>query len=107
MFAANAGKKAGEFYTPHEVSQLMSVIAANHLKGLKNVSIYDPTSGSGSLLITLGRELKKIDKNVKIQYYAQEVIYTTYNITRMNLLMNDVHSVNMFAKCGDTLKEDW
>lgn len=57
MFAANAGKKAGEFYTPHEVSLLMSEIVANHLKGKTEIKIYDPTSGSGSLLINIGRSV--------------------------------------------------
>ena len=59
MFAANAGKKAGEFYTPHEVSVLMSEIVANHLKHKKEIQIYDPTSGSGSLLINIGRSVAK------------------------------------------------
>ncbi|MDR0309129.1 MAG: N-6 DNA methylase, partial [Coriobacteriales bacterium] len=54
MFAANAGKKAGEFYTPHEVSLLMSEIVADHLKDRSEIMIYDPTSGSGSLLINIG-----------------------------------------------------
>lgn len=58
-FAANAGKKAGEFYTPHEVSLLMSEIVANHLKGKTEIKIYDPTSGSGSLLINIGRSVSK------------------------------------------------
>ena len=55
-FAANAGKKAGEFYTPHEVSVLMSELIAAHLKGQKELKIYDPTSGSGSLLINIGHD---------------------------------------------------
>ncbi|MBS6123848.1 MAG: SAM-dependent DNA methyltransferase, partial [Veillonella sp.] len=59
MFAANAGKKAGEFYTPHEVSFLMSEIIANHLKNKKEIKIYDPTSGSGSLLINIGNSVAK------------------------------------------------
>ena len=59
MFAANAGKKAGEFYTPHEVSLLMSEIVANHLKGRSEIRIYDPTSGSGSLLINIGHCVSK------------------------------------------------
>lgn len=58
-FAANAGKKAGEFYTPHEVSVLMSEIIANHLKDRDEIKIYDPTSGSGSLLITIGQSVAK------------------------------------------------
>ncbi len=59
MFAANAGKKAGEFYTPHEVSVLMSEIVAEHLKGHDEIKIYDPTSGSGSLLINIGHAIAK------------------------------------------------
>ena len=59
-FAANAGKKAGEFYTPHEVSFLMSEIVANHLRGREKIDIYDPTSGSGSLLINIGRTRQNI-----------------------------------------------
>ena len=59
MFAANAGKKAGEFYTPHEVSLLMSEIVANHLKDKETIKIYDPTSGSGSLLINIGKSVSK------------------------------------------------
>lgn len=58
-FAANAGKKAGEFYTPHEVAILMSEIVANHLKDKEKIEIYDPTSGSGSLLINIGRSVAK------------------------------------------------
>ena len=57
MFAANAGKKAGEFYTPHEVSLLMSEIVASHLRGKNEIKIYDPTSGSGSLLINIGQSV--------------------------------------------------
>ena len=58
-FAANAGKKAGEFYTPHEVSLLMSEIVANHLKDREKIEIFDPTSGSGSLLINIGKSASK------------------------------------------------
>ena len=68
-FAANAGKKAGEFYTPHEVSLLMSEIVANHLKDRKEIQIYDPTSGSGSLLINIGQSVAKhIDNDDNIKY---------------------------------------
>lgn len=74
MFAANAGKKAGEFYTPHEVSILMSEIVASQLKNREEIYIYDPTSGSGGLLITIGKAVSKYmkDKN-RIHYYAQEI----------------------------------
>ncbi len=107
-FAANAGKKAGEFYTPHEVSQLMSEIIAEHLKTREKIEIYDPTSGSGSLLITIGKSVAKyIPNKDRIMYYAQEWKENTYNLTRMNLVMRGIKPDNIFARCGDTLEEDW
>lgn len=107
-FAANAGKKAGEFYTPHEVSILMSEIIANHLKDRDEIKIYDPTSGSGSLLINIGQSVAKHinDKN-RIKYYAQELKENTYNLTRMNLVMRGILPDNIVTRCGDTLEDDW
>lgn len=108
MFAANAGKKAGEFYTPHEVSLLMSEIVANHLKGKSEIKIYDPTSGSGSLLINIGRSVAKyISDDNNIKYYAQELKENTYNLTRMNLVMRGIKPDNIVTRNGDTLEEDW
>ena len=73
-FAANAGKKAGEFYTPHEVAILMSEIVAEHHKDKDKIEIYDPTSGSGSLLITIGKSIgRHIEDKNKVKYYAQEL----------------------------------
>ena len=107
-FAANAGKKAGEFYTPHEVSLLMSEIVAVHLKEYKKIQIYDPTSGSGSLLINIGRSVSKyIDGNDNIRYYAQELKQNTYNLTRMNLVMRGILPSNITTRNGDTLEDDW
>ena len=107
-FAANAGKKAGEFYTPHEVSQLMSDIIANHLKDRENIEIYDPTSGSGSLLINIGNSVSKYVKDPnKIKYYAQELKQNTYNLTRMNLIMRGILPDNIVTRNGDTLEDDW
>lgn len=107
-FAANAGKKAGEFYTPHEVSLMMSQIVANHLKDRENIEIYDPTSGSGSLLINIGQSVSKYLKNKdKIKYYAQELKENTYSLTRMNLVMRGIKPANIVARCGDTLADDW
>jgi type I restriction enzyme M protein len=108
MFAANAGKKAGEFYTPHEVSLLMSEIVANHLRDRSMIDIYDPTSGSGSLLINIGRSVAKhIDNENKIKYYAQELKENTYNLTRMNLVMRGILPNNIVTRNGDTLEDDW
>ena len=108
MFAANAGKKAGEFYTPHEVSLLMSEIVAEHLKDRNEIKIYDPTSGSGSLLINIGKSVAKfIDNENNIKYYAQELKQNTYNLTRMNLVMRGILPDNIVTRNGDTLEDDW
>lgn len=107
-FAANAGKKAGEFYTPHEVSVLISEIIADHLKDRKEIQIYDSTSGSGSLLINIGNSVAKhIDDKNNIKYYAQELKQNTYNLTRMNLVMRGILPNNIVTRNGDTLEDDW
>ncbi|WP_305138573.1 type I restriction-modification system subunit M [Dubosiella newyorkensis] len=108
MFAANAGKKAGEFYTPHEVSVLMSDLVANHLKDRKEIKIYDPTSGSGSLLLNIGESASRyLESKDRIQYYAQELKRNTYNLTRMNLIMRGIKPSNIFTRNADTLEDDW
>lgn len=107
-FAANAGKKAGEFYTPHEVSELMSEIIAHHLRGREHIKIYDPTSGSGSLLITIGKSVaRNMGNKDNILYFAQELKQNTYNLTRMNLIMRGIRPDNITARNGDTLEADW
>lgn len=107
-FASSAGKKAGEFYTPHEVSELMSEIVADHLRNQDEIRIYDPTSGSGSLLITIGEAVKRRMGNEDgIIYYAQELNQSTFNLTRMNLVMRGIKPSNLFVRNGDTLEEDW
>lgn len=107
-FAANAGKKAGEFYTPHEVSVMMSDIIAHHLRDNNEIRIYDPTSGSGSLLINIGKSVARhIQNRDNIKYYAQELKQNTYNLTRMNLIMRGINPSNIEVRNGDTLKEDW
>lgn len=107
-FAANAGKKAGEFYTPHEVSLLMSEIVADHLKDRDKIEIYDPTSGSGSLLINIGQSAaRRMGGKDNIKYYAQELKENTYNLTRMNLVMRGILPDNIVTRNGDTLEEDW
>ncbi|MCR5312804.1 MAG: type I restriction-modification system subunit M [Bacteroidaceae bacterium] len=107
-FAANAGKKAGEFYTPHEVAKIMSEIVAEHHKNKESLEIYDPTSGSGSLLITIGKAVSKyIQGKNRVKYYAQELKENTYNLTRMNLVMRGIIPQNIVTRCADTLEEDW
>lgn len=107
-FAASAGKKAGEFYTPHEVAMIMSEIVAEHHKNKETLEIYDPTSGSGSLLITIGKAVSKhIHGRNSVKYYAQELKENTYNLTRMNLVMRGIIPQNIVTRCADTLEEDW
>ena len=106
-FASNAGKKAGEFYTPHEVALLMSEIVAFHLKEKKSIAIYDPTSGSGSLLINIGKCASKYMDSENIKYFAQELKENTYNLTRMNLVMRGINPANIFTRNADTLEDDW
>lgn len=108
MFAQNAGKKAGEFYTPNEVSVLMSEIIAEHLKDQEEIKIYDSCSGSGSLLINIGNSVTKhLNSKHSIKYYAQELKKNTYNLTRMNLVMRGILPDNIEVRNGDTLEEDW
>ena len=103
QFAMESGKKAGEFYTPHQVSEVMAQIVA---KSSDIKSIYDPTVGSGSLLLTVKKHL---DKNAQkeLKYYGQEKNTATYNLTRMNLLLHGVRPNKMMIKNGDTLAHDW
>lgn len=103
QFAMESGKKAGEFYTPRQVSEVMAQIVA---KTTKVNSIYDPTVGSGSLLLTVSRYLTE-DNRKDLHYYGQEKNTATYNLTRMNLLLHDVRPEKMTVKNGDTLGHDW
>lgn len=108
QFASSAGKKAGEFYTPHEVSELMAEIVAYSLKDRERISVYDPTSGSGSLLITIGKAIEKQGKSTdSIRYFAQEIIEATYNLIRMNLVMRGIIRDNISTSNNDTLRTDW
>lgn len=106
QFASSAGKKGGEFYTPHEVSVILAkIVTANAAKDGREFTVYDPTCGSGSLLLTVGKELS--DDNNHIQYYGQELNTTTYNLARMNLMMHDVEYNFMHLSNADTLETDW
>ncbi|WP_066875277.1 type I restriction-modification system subunit M [Clostridium mediterraneense] len=96
QFAANAGKKAGEFYTPQQVSKILAKIVTIGKTDLKNV--YDPTCGSGSLLLRVSREA-----NVRM-FYGQEKTSTTYNLARMNMLLHGVSYKDFNIKNDDTLE---
>ncbi len=103
QFAMESGKKAGEFYTPHQVSEVMAQIVA---KTTDIETIYDPTVGSGSLLLTVKKHLSK-EKQKELNYYGQERNTATYNLSRMNLLLHGVRPEKMTIKNGDTLASDW
>ena len=96
-FASGAGKKAGEFYTPQPVSTLLAKLVTASNKNLK--SVYDPTCGSGSLLLRVKREATKVDK-----IYGQEMNRTTYNLARMNMILHDVHYADFDIRQEDTLE---
>lgn len=103
QFAMESGAKAGEFYTPRQVSEVMAQIVA---KSSNINSIYDPTVGSGSLLLTVRNHLST-DAQKTLNYYGQERNTATYNLTRMNLLLHGVRPERMTIRNGDTLAEDW
>lgn len=108
QFAANAGKKGGEFYTPHEVSQVLAkIVTVDANKTDNQFRVYDPTMGSGSLLLTVQKELPNGHEEGSVEFYGQELNTTTYNLARMNLMMHDVNYKNMELKRADTLDADW
>ncbi|MFR0577929.1 type I restriction-modification system subunit M [Bifidobacterium thermophilum] len=124
QFAGNSGKKAGEFYTPHEVSRVLAGLvtyvsqdssdtekSAVHAPSV-DFDVYDPTCGSGSLLLTVQGELKKANNgelpaDKHVHFYGQELNRTTYNLARMNLMMHDVDYQWMDLRNADTLEQDW
>jgi type I restriction enzyme M protein len=96
-FASGAGKKAGEFYTPQPASSLLAKLVTAINKNIK--SAYDPTCGSGSLLLRVKREANKVGK-----IYGQELNRTTYNLARMNMILHDVHYADFDIRQEDTLE---
>lgn len=97
QFASGAGKKAGEFYTPQEVSMVLAKLVTTGKQKLK--SVYDPTCGSGSLLLRVAREVKDV-----AMFYGQELNRTTYNLARMNMILHGVHYRKFDIKQEDTLE---
>ncbi len=98
QFASDSGKKGGEFYTPAQVSTLLSKIVSHGKDRIK--SVYDPTCGSGSLLLKIGKETKVID------YYGQEINSTTHNLARMNMILHNIHFNDFDIRQDDTLTND-
>lgn len=96
-FAAGAGKSAGEFYTPQQVSKILAKIVTTGKTKLK--SVYDPTCGSGSLLLRVAREVEDVG-----EFYGQELNRTTYNLARMNMILHDIHFREFSIEQEDTLE---
>jgi len=96
-FAAGAGKSAGEFYTPQQVSKILAKIVTTDKTKLK--SVYDPTCGSGSLLLRVAKEVEDVS-----EFYGQELNRTTYNLARMNMILHDVHYRKFNIQQEDTLE---
>ena len=97
QFASGAGKKAGEFYTPQEVSKVLAKLVTTGKTRLKTV--YDPTCGSGSLLLRVAKEVEEVSK-----FYGQELNRTTYNLARMNMILHDLHFQKFDIRQDDTLE---
>ncbi len=97
QFASGAGKKAGEFYTPQQVSKILAKLVSTGKTKLK--SVYDPTCGSGSLLLRVAREVEVSE------FYGQEMNRTTYNLARMNMILHGVHYRQFDIQQEDTLEE--
>ena len=109
-FAGNAGKKGGEFFTPHQVSLVLAkIIAANTDPEIEHPEVYDFACGSGSLLLTVEEELQipGSQKRRRVRYYGQELNTTNYNMARMNLMMHGVDYQMMDLRNADTLENDW
>ncbi|WP_214823994.1 type I restriction-modification system subunit M [Exiguobacterium sp. s28] len=103
-FASEAGKKAGEFYTPHEVSDMMARIVTIGQEDKKLFSVFDPTMGSGSLMLNVRNYLNYPGS---VKYHGQELNTTTFNLAKMNLILHGVDSEDMRLRNGDTLNKDW
>ncbi|MFT4407452.1 type I restriction-modification system subunit M [Bacillus cereus] len=104
QFASEAGKKAGEFYTPHMVSDMMAQIVTIGQEDKKLFSVFDPTMGSGSLMLNVRNYLNYPDS---VKYHGQELNTTTYNLAKMNLILHGVDKGDMRLRNGDTLNKDW
>ncbi|MDN6626935.1 MAG: type I restriction-modification system subunit M [Pisciglobus halotolerans] len=104
QFASESGKKAGEFYTPQPVAKLMTQIVLQGKEDQKGFSVYDPTMGSGSLLLNAKRYSNEPGT---ISYFGQELNTSTYNLARMNMILHGVSIANQHLRNADTLDQDW
>ncbi len=104
QFASETGKKAGEFYTPKAVAEVITRITIQGQEDKKGLSVYDPAMGSASLLL----DAKKFSKYPSlVKHYGQEIMPATYNLARMNMFLHDISPENQKLRNGDTLDADW
>lgn len=103
-FASESGKKAGEFYTPQPVSRLMAMIAMDGKEDKAGLTVFDPTLGSGSLLLNVRNFSNEANR---IRYFGQELNNSTYNLSRMNMILHDVPLEYQSLNQGNTLSDDW
>lgn len=106
QFSSEA-KKDGSFYTPHQVTSMMSRILAERLKGRSEITVYDPTVGSAGLLLNIGTEVGRYIPSDRIHYFGQELITETANLAKMNLFMQGVPVQNINMRNANTLDDDW
>lgn len=107
QFATVLASDMGQYYTPKEISEVMARILTSGRENLERFSIYDPTVGSGSLLLTTASYMKNSDKRGMIKYYGQEKDATPYRLARMNLMMHGVEFNDIYINHADTLESDW
>ncbi|MBN7276668.1 type I restriction-modification system subunit M [Lactobacillus acetotolerans] len=108
QFASETGKKAGEFYTPQQVSELLTRLTLVNRHYPEGMTVYDPAMGSGSLLLNFKKYAKKYNiKPEEIIYYGQEINLSTFNLAKMNMILHGVDANNQHLRNGDTLDEDW
>lgn len=112
QFASESGKKAGEFYTPQSVSQIIARIVTAEQNTKYGFTVYDPAMGSGSLLLQIRNQIKNdettgVDNKKAVHFYGQELKNQTYNLARMNMMLHRVPGANQHLRNGDTLDADW
>ena len=112
QFASESGKKAGEFYTPQSVSQIIARIVTAGQNTKYGFTVYDPAMGSGSLLLQIRNQIENdeatgVDNKKAVHFYGQELKNQTYNLARMNMMLHRVPGANQHLRNGDTLDADW
>lgn len=106
QFSSEA-KRDGAFYSPHELCECISKYIAYRMQDRAEITVYDPTVGSGGLLLTLGKEVSRYMDKDSIKYWGQELISETANLTKMNLFMQGIPVQNICVRNGNTLEKDW